>query len=194
MGAQAEREAALSAGERLTIVADLEKSPVGDGEAEPAMFTGTVRQRATMGTGVAVVGILAVGDGLSNAFQPFGAALLHTLVCFTGFLAALLVDVVGSVDPLPICPSPGGDALVHGIGGVLAAALGQVRLPVEHVHGVVVGEVLLGDMVGDGPAAGRVAAQGKFQGSDHALMIYSLGKLRPRCLLAPAEFLFVNTL
>jgi hypothetical protein len=55
---------------------------------------------------------------------------------------------------------PGGDAFVEGIGGVSAAALGEVGFPVEGVYGVVVGGVLLGGVVGDGPAVGGVVAQG----------------------------------
>ena len=47
---------------------------------------------------------------------------------------------------------------------VLAAAFGQVGFPVEHVYGVVVGEVLLGGVVADVPAGVRVAAQGECQG------------------------------
>ena len=50
---------------------------------------------------------------------------------------------------------------------VLAAAFGQVGFPVEHVYGVVVGEVLLGGVVADVPAGVRVAAQGECQGAYH---------------------------
>ena len=42
-----------------------------------------------------------------------------------------------------------------------AAALGQLRLPVQDIDAVVVGGVLLGGVVADGPAVGSVVTQGE---------------------------------
>ena len=77
------------------------------------------------------------------------------------------MDVVRRVRYPPIVLPPGGDALVHGIWVIAAAPLGQVRLPVEDVNGGVVGGVLLGGVVADGPAVGRIVTEGELQGADH---------------------------
>ena len=135
------------------------------------MFAGSVCQCATMWSDIPVLGLLAFGDGPLDAFQPLGAALLHLLVGFPSLLGSLLVDVVGRVGLTPVSSPPSRDALVYGVGVVLAAALGQCRFPVQDVDGVVVGHVLLGGVVADGPTVVLVAAQGEFQGCDHCLMI-----------------------
>ena len=67
----------LSAGEVSTVTAYLEQPPVGDGEAETAMFEGAVRQRAAVRTSASALGCLAFGDGPLDVFRPFGEALLH---------------------------------------------------------------------------------------------------------------------
>ena len=74
---------------------------------------------------------------------------LHPLVCFPSLLTTFLVDVVRSIGGLPVGLSPGGDALVHGIGMIATAALGQVRFSVQDIDGVVVRRVLLGGVVAD---------------------------------------------
>ena len=43
VGAKRDGESALAAGEGLPVVADLEESPVGDGEAEAVVFAGVMR-------------------------------------------------------------------------------------------------------------------------------------------------------
>ena len=88
------------------------------------MFARAVRQRATVGTEVPVLRLLAFVDGPFGAFQPLSATLLHPLVGFPSFFAALLMDVIGRVGYLPTGLPPGGDALVHGIGVIATAALG----------------------------------------------------------------------
>ena len=71
------------------------------------------------------------------------------------------VDIVRCFSRLPIGFPPGGDPLVDGVEVIPAAAFGQVRLPVEDVHGDVVGGILLGSLVTDYLAVARVAAQGE---------------------------------
>ena len=68
---------------------------------------------------------------------------------------------------LLISAPPGGDAFVECIGVVASAALGQLWLPIEHVNDGVVGVVLLGGVVADGPAVGWVLAERELQGADH---------------------------
>ena len=129
--AQPDGETALPAGEGLTVVVDFEKPSVGDRQAEAAVLAGPVCQRATVGTNVPLLWILAVGDGSGNAFKSLGAALLHPLIGFPSLFAAFLVDVVGRVGLSPVVLPLGGDAFVQRVGMVLAAALGQVGSPVE---------------------------------------------------------------
>ena len=50
-----------------------------------------------------------------------------------------------------------------GVWSVFAAPLGEFGFAVEDVDGDVVGSVLLGGMVADGPAVGGVVAQSGFQ-------------------------------
>ena len=50
--------------------------------------------------------------------------------------------------------TPGGDALVEGVGAVFAAPLGEFGFPVEDVGGGVVGSVPLGRTVADALAVG----------------------------------------
>ena len=82
--------------------------------------------------------------------------MLWPLVGFTSLFTAFLVDVVWGFCGFPVGLAPGGDPFVDGVGVVLSAALGQVRLSVEDINGVVVGGVLLGAVVADGLAVGRV--------------------------------------
>ena len=56
MGSKRDGESALSAGEGLSVVADLEEPPVGDGEAEAALFAVAMSQGAAMWADVAVLG------------------------------------------------------------------------------------------------------------------------------------------
>ena len=60
----------------MAVVAGLEKSPVSDGQAEPAMLAGAVRQRAAMGTDIPMLGRCAVGLSSGDGFQPLGAAMM----------------------------------------------------------------------------------------------------------------------
>ena len=126
-------------------------------------------QSAPVGPHIAVLGFIAIGNGISDTLESFLACITHPLVCFPRFLGALLVDVVGGNGLLPVGLSPGRDALVEGVGVVLTAALGQFGLAVEYVHGMVVGGVLLGGMVADGPTVGGVLAQSEFQCADHSV-------------------------
>ena len=124
-------------------------------------------QSAPVGPHIAVLGFIAIGNGISETLESFLACITHALVCFPRFLGALLVDVVGGIGLLPVGLSPGRDALVEGVGVVLTAALGQFGLAVEYVNREVVGGVLLGGVVADDPAVGWVVAQSEFQGSDY---------------------------
>ena len=56
VGSKRDGESALSAGEGLSVVADLEEPPVGDGEAEAALFAVAMSQGAAMWADVAVLG------------------------------------------------------------------------------------------------------------------------------------------
>ena len=122
-----------------------------------------------MGTNIPVLGFLAVCFGSGNTLQSFVSALLHPLVGFPRLFGAFLVDVVRSIGLLPVRLPPTRDALVHSVGVIATAALGQVRFPVQDIDGVVVRRVLLRGVIADGPAVGRVVAQGEFQGADHLL-------------------------
>ena len=82
-----------------------------------------------------MLGFLVGGDGLSNAFETFDAALLQQLVGIPSLLAAELVNVVGRVGNTFLSLSPGGDALVDGVVVVLAAAFGEVWFVVEYLDG-----------------------------------------------------------
>ncbi len=124
MGAQSEGEAALVARQHRAVVADLEKSLVGDGQAEPPPLAGPMRECSTVGTDVPMLGFLFFGDGALDVLQPFGVALLHSLVGFPSLLAAFLVDVVRRVGLIPVSLPPGGDAFVHCVGEIPTAALG----------------------------------------------------------------------
>ena len=165
--ARPDGETALPAGEGLTVVVDFEKPSVGDRQAEAAVLAGPVCQRATVRADVPLFWFLAVGDGSGNAFKSLGAALLHPLIGFPSLFAAFLVDVVGRVGLTPVGLPLGDDPLVDGIGMAFPTAFWQGWFPVEHVNGVVVGDVLLGGIVADGPAVCRVVAQGEFQCADH---------------------------
>ena len=105
--------------------------------------------------------LFALVVGLRDAFQPLGPTLLQPLVDFPRLLAAFPVDVIRIVGPLLVVLPPGGDALVYGVGVIPAAALGQLRLPVQDIDAVVVGGVLLGGVVADGPAVGSIVTQGE---------------------------------
>lgn len=138
------------------------------------MFAATLRQGAPMRTDVPVLGFLVIVFGGSDAFQTFGAALLHPLVGFLSLLSAFLVDMVGSIGLMPVTLSPSRDTLVHGVEVISAAALGRVRFSVQHVDGDVVRSVLLRGVVTDGAIVGRVPAQGEFQRTDHSLVDFLL--------------------
>ena len=69
MGSKRDGESALSAGEGLSVVADLEEPPVGDGEAEAALFAVAMSQGAAMWADVAVLGCFATGLGFGDAFE-----------------------------------------------------------------------------------------------------------------------------
>ena len=195
VAAQPDREATLATGEGLTVVADLEKPAVGDGQAAGLAFSGAVRQGTAVGTHVAALGFLIVGDGICDALESCLAGITQSLVGFPGFLGPLLVNVIRRIGLLTVGLPPGGDPLVHGVGVVPAAAFGQFRLTVEHVNSVVIGGVLLRGAVADGPAVGRVVAHGEFQGSDgHELMLHWVEKLCGRAVQLNSAFLFVNIL
>ena len=113
MAAKPDGEAALPAGEGLSVVADCEKPPVGDGEAEAALFAGAVSQGAAMVLNVPVLGCFATGLGIGDAFESCRTSFLQSLIGFPSLLAAFLVDVVGCVGFLPVGLPPSGDALVE---------------------------------------------------------------------------------
>ena len=120
-----------------------------------------------MGSDVPLLGFFAVGDGLDDPLLPVISCLPHPLVGLPGFLCTLLVDVIGRVGSLAVALPPCGDPLVDGVGVMPTAALGQVRLLVEHVNSGVVSGVLLGGIVTDSLAVGRLVVESKFQGADH---------------------------
>ena len=141
-----------------------------------------------------MLGFLIVGDGIGDALESCLAGVAQSLVGFPGVLSALLVDVIRRIGLLPVGLSPGGDALVQGVWLALAAAFGQFRLTVEHVNSVVVGGVLLGGEVADGPAVGGVVAEGEFQSADsHELMLHWMEKSCGGAVRLDSAFLFVNT-
>ena len=70
MAAKPDGEAALPAGEGLSVVADCEKPPVGDGEAEAALFAGAVSQGAAMVLNVPVLGwTFRISSGVSQGID-----------------------------------------------------------------------------------------------------------------------------
>ena len=156
----------MPTGKSLTAIADLEEPPVGDGQAEATVLPGPVGNGTAVRASVPLFWFIAAGDGVGDSFQSFSAGFPKSLLGFPNLFAAFLVDVVGCVGFLSVGLPPGGDPLVESIGVIAVAALWPAWLPVEHVAVDVIGGVLLGGVVADGPAVGRVVAQGEFQGAD----------------------------
>ena len=127
------------------------------------MLVGVLYQIATVGRYVALFEFVVLGGGVGNSLESFLVSSAHPLVGFPGFLVTLLGNVVRSARVLSVGQSPSGDPLVHGVGVIASAALGQFGFPIEDIDSVVMAGVLLSGVVPDGPAVVGVVAEGEFE-------------------------------
>ena len=124
------------------------------------MLSRSVLQRPPVGPDVLVVWLDALLDGSCHPFLTFCSILSQALVGEPGGLAALLVDVVGCGLPAGLREfliAPPGDALIQAGGAAFRGPHRYVRLAIQYVHCLVVGQAFLRRQRSDDPCGfGRV--------------------------------------